>query len=71
MKVADLVTATEQALPGASERAALAVEHWRPKLVLTPGTADGRLLAYARQLERWAREDLFFLVETLSLVLRD
>jgi flagellar biosynthesis protein FlhG len=55
MKVAELIAAMEEALPGAGERAARAVERWRPKLVLNRVRRVDDF-AYARQLERWARE---------------
>jgi flagellar biosynthesis protein FlhG len=70
MKVADLIAAMDQALPGAGERAARAVERWRPKLVLNRVRRVDDF-AYARQLERWAREDLGLLVEVLGFVPED
>ncbi len=70
MKVADLIAAMEAALPGAGERAANAVQRWRPKLVLNRVRRVDDF-AYARQLERWASEDLGLMVEVLGFVPED
>jgi flagellar biosynthesis protein FlhG len=70
MKMNELIQALEAAQPGGGERARKTLERWRPKLVLNRVRRVDDFV-YARQLERWAREDLGLMVEVAGFLPED
>lgn len=70
MKMEDLIRAIDHAVPGQGQRARRAVARWRPKLILNRVRRVDDFV-FARQLERWAAEDLELKVEVAGFLPED
>ncbi|MCB2187364.1 MAG: P-loop NTPase [Deltaproteobacteria bacterium] len=69
-RLRQLAAALEDAAPGQGARAQRAVARWRPKLILNR-VRRVEDFVYARQLERWATEDLGLNLEVLGFIPED